>query len=502
MKTYNDRFGVDDEKRATRARSHPLPHILKEALSNSLDAGATDISITCKVADGKRRDSNGLRAFEVTCVDNGRGCDDPEILRRVGSTTNDLHAETRGRFGQGLIDLIAASEWAEVRTLGHRLVFDKHGCRITTIKNKVNGLSLTLTLRHDSEGFEELGDYLRSVIFPDGVTLTFNGREIQQRVPERLIPGIRLSTSVYDPATDRVRRCQRTTTVEVHPQHDGSPMIHELGIPVDVMPWKLPYDINVLQKTPLDTERNMLPDKYKDKLVSLLVNPMSADYDRLMKKSKAVPAELQQRRGNSTNLSDRARRTMIREMTGAEHEKIVRRNPFDKNDPDESGELEHNGYKPVDTRTAPPGLKALLEDTPSVAEKHDEVCKAHFKNDPSFPPQTERQRICIAAYKIIAESLLGQTVYFERVRGGGAVAAWRDGLILLNIDVGYLWDDPLGAESIGTILHECAHKDVSGHFVAFEEAVGRLGGKLAGWVGQHPQRWTDLRDRLYGNGQG
>jgi len=502
MTIHKDWFGVDIKKRAAKVRSHPLPHIIKEALSNSLDAGATTIAISCKRADGKRRDGDGLRAFEVTCTDNGAGCDDPEILRRVGSTTSDLHAETRGRFGQGLIDIIAASECAEIRTLGHRLVFDGNGCRVTAIRNKVSGLSLTVTLRHGGEGFEELGDYFGSVILPDGVTLTFNGREIQQRVPERLIPGIRLSTKVYDPAKGRVRSCQRTTTVEVHPQHGGSPMIYELGIPVDELPWQLPYDINVLQKTPLDTDRNMLPDKYKAKLVSLLVNPMSEDYERLMRQSKSVPTELQQEEGNADNLSDDAQRTMIREMTGAEHEDIVRRNPFDKNDPDEAGELEHKGYKPVNTRMAPPGLKKLLESTPSVAEKHDEVCKAHFDNDPDSPPETERQRKCIEAYQIIAEALLEQTVCFGRIHGRGAVAAWRDGVIFLNIDVDYLWNDPLGAESVGTILHECAHKGVSGHFVAFEAAVGRLGGKLAGWVGQNPQRWAELRDRLYGNGQG
>ena len=500
MTIHKGWFSVDVEKRAARVRSHTVPDIIKEALSNSLDAGATTIAISCKRADGKRRDNDGLRAFEVTCTDNGAGCGDPEILRRVGSTTSDLHAETRGRFGQGLIDIIAASECAEIRTLGHRLVFDGNGCRVTAIRNKVSGLSLTVTLRHGGEGFEGLGDYFRSVILPDGVTLTFNGSEIQPRVPERLISGIRLSTSVYDPATDRVRRCQRTTTVEVHPQHNGSAMIHELGIPVDVMPWQLPYDINVLQKTPLDTDRNMLPDKYKGKLVSLLVNPMSADYDRLMKRSKAVPTELQQDESNADNLSDDARRTMIRKMTGAEHGKIVRRNPFKKNDPDESGELEYNGYKPVDIRTAPPGLKKLLEDTPSVAQKHDEVCKVHFTPSANFPPETERQRICFAAYKIIAESLLGQTVRFERVRGG-AIAAWKNGVISLNIDVGYLWDDPLGAESVGTILHECTHKYVSGHAVAFWEMLGKMGGKLAGWVGQNPQQWADLRDRLYGDGK-
>lgn len=327
MSVHSGWFDIDIKKRAARVRSHALPHIIKETLSNSLDAEATTIAISCKRAGGKRRDGDGLRAFEVTCTDNGAACDDPEILRRIGSTTSDLHAKMRGRFGQGLIDIIAASECAEIRTLGHRLVFDGNGCRVTSIRNKVSGLSLTVTLRHCGEGFEGLGDYFCSVILPDGVTLTFNGSEIQPRVPERLISDIRLSNSIHAPATDRVRRCQRTTTVEVHPLHHGSPMIHKLGIPVDVMPRQLRQDINILQETPLDTDRDMLPDKYKAKLVSLLVSPMSADYDRLMKKNKAVPTELQQDEGNADNLSDGARNTMIQEMTGAEHENLVRRNP-------------------------------------------------------------------------------------------------------------------------------------------------------------------------------
>ncbi len=355
MTIHKDWFGVDIKKRAARVRSQPLGHILKEARSNSLDAGAKKLTSACKRADGKRRDGAGLRAFEVTCTDNGAGCDDPEILRRVGSTTSDLHAETRGRFGQRLIDIIAASDRAEIRTLGHRLVFDGDGCRITPIRNKVSGLSLTVTLRHGGEGFEELDDYFRSVILPDGATLTFNDSEIGQRVPERLIPGIRPSTVVYDPAKDRVRRCHRHTTVEVYPQHDGSPMIHELGIPVNYAPWELPYDINVLQKTPLDTDRNMLPDKYKAKLVGHLVGPMSGDYIAYMQEHDDAPAEIKNDRDNAVALSDLAKRELVRTVTGADPEKIVRRNPLDPDDTGESQELEYKGLKPINRGSLPGG---------------------------------------------------------------------------------------------------------------------------------------------------
>ncbi len=66
----------------------------------------------------------------------------------------------------------------------------------------------------------------------------------------------------------------------------------------------------------------------------------------------------------------------------------------------------------------------------------------------------------------------------------------------LNIDVRHLWDDPLGEESLGVTIHECAHDRVSGHDVAFRNEVERLGGKLAGWVGANPDRWNAMAERL------
>lgn len=490
--THRDWFGVDVGRRAARIRSRPLAHILKEALSNSLDAGATAISMTCG--------PEGPGALEFTCTDDGRGCGDPEILRRVGSTTSDLHAGTRGRFGQGLIDLIAVSEWAEIRTLGHRLVFDKDGCRITAAKNGFGGLSLSLTLRHDGDGLGELVGYFGSVILPDGVAATFNGGRISRRVPERLVEGLRLATVLYDPAEDRVVRRQRTTAVEIHPQRGAFPMIHELGIPVDAAPWQLPFDINVLQKTPLDADRDMLPDAYKERLVGDLVGPMSDSYIKYMGDHGEAPGEIAGNRRNAASLSPDARRTLVRTVTGADIDKIVRRNPLDPDDVGESQELENRGLSPVNRGSLPPGVSEILADAPTVAARHDELCKAHVAVGGDFPAETERQRACIAAFGTIAEALLGRRVGFTRFRGGPC-ATWDGGTISLNIGAGHLWRDPLGEESVGVILHECAHAKVSGHAVAFAEEVQRLGGKLAGWVGRNRQAWDGLRDRLYTAGE-
>ena len=132
----------------------------------------------------------------MTCNDNGRGCPDPEILRTIGSSTSDLHPETRGRFGQGLIDVIAACESTEIRTLRSRLVFDETGCVISTVRNAVAGMSIAGILRHPGDGFDELVDYFHSIIVPDDVELTFNGNRVARRTIMRRVDDVsRLSRS-------------------------------------------------------------------------------------------------------------------------------------------------------------------------------------------------------------------------------------------------------------------------------------------------------------------
>lgn len=495
MVRYNEWFAVDVKKRAATVRSRALAVILKELLANSLDAGAADITISCKPAQGTKRDSAGLRAFQVACVDDGSGCAEPDILRRVGSSTSDLYAETRGRFGQGLIDVLAICEESEIRTLSHRLVFGTAGCKISVIRKQVDGMTIIATLRHDGDGVEELDAYFDSIVLPDGVTVTLNGRLLTPRQPQRVIPEIKLQTVIYDPRAERVRRRQRATSVEIYTQHGKTPMIHELGIPVDAAPWALPFDINVLQKTPLDTDRNLLPDTYKNNLISQLIEPMSAEYAAYMNDRNEAPPEIKNDRRNAKQLTDTAQRSLVKTVIGVDRESIIRRNPLDSDDTSESQELENMGYAPVNRGTLPSGVSEVLSNAPTVADLHDELCKPTTRTDRDFPPQTDRQRQCMLFYQEIAAMLVGKPVRCDRIRGG-ATATWRNGVISLNVDIQHLWEDPMGEQSLGVILHECAHAKVSGHSIGFTNEVERLGGRLAVWVGENGHRWAEFGKSL------
>ena len=177
---------------------------------------------------------------------------------------------------------------------------------------------------------------------------------------------------------------------------------------------------------------------------------------------------------------------------------IVRRNPFDTDDLSESAELEQlHGYKPLSLNHLPRGVAHLLKDAPTVAKAHDDYCKVHFQYG-RVPSMTQRQKECMEMYSALASAILKRKIQCERAQGSGFGAAFKNGMISLNIDVSHLWDDPLGEQSLGIILHECAHDRVSGHSVSFQDEIARLGACLAAWVAGNPSWWQEWFRRLYG----
>jgi hypothetical protein len=496
MTEYKEWVTFDLKKQASRVRGLSLGHVLKELLANSLDAGANDIAMTCALAEGSRKDRAGNRAFAIECRDNGAGCSDPEILRRVGSTTSDQNASKRGRFGRGLIDVIAICERAAIHTLKHRMVFEPGRCVVSAVRNHEHGLVFEGLLRHPGADDAELKLFFTSIILPEGVTFEFNGARVPRRRTFRTVPKVQLPTPLFDPQTETVKSRRMPTEICLVPKFGETPVIYELGIPVDEATWSLPYDINIMQKTPLDVDRNMLPDKYKAQVIAELVGPLSDLYAELTRKEGKAPPEIADNPENAKRLSGPAHTAIVEAHLNTRRDLILRRNPLDDDDLSESQELEDRGYLPVNRGHLPNGLSALLEDCPTVGKTHDEKCKARVREDANFPEETARQRTCLRVFEEIASVLVGFPVRCERIQGGDADGIWQDGRISLNVDAPFLWDDPLGEKALGVVIHECTHASVSGHCTAFERESARLGGRLAIWVAQNPERWTQFRHSL------
>jgi hypothetical protein len=363
----------------------------------------------------------------------------------------------------------------------------------------VEGLVLRGTIRHPGATADDLLYFFRSVVLPVGVKLTFNGECVATRRPIRAIAKVKLPTPLFDPKSGVVRERVRMTEVRILNRFGDVPVIYELGIPVDEARWSLPYDIDIQQKTPLDVDRVMLSAKYKDKVISELIGAASDLYAQYTKDHGEVPPEISNVPTNAKRLDDAAQAAIIETHLKVSRDKIVRRNLSDQNDRSESQELEDLEFVPINRRYLPPGVSALVADTPTVAQKHSEICKVNSTSDANLPPETPRQAACMRALSEIASSLVGFSVNCRRFRNGRALATWNDGTIALNIDHSCLWVDPLGEEALGIVIHECTHAKVSGHCVAFQKESANLGARFAIWVASHPERWASLRRELYGS---
>lgn len=495
MARYKDWFSVDVGKRAARVRGFPLAHVIKELLANSLDAGATNISLSCHPAERTRVDRANSRAYLVQCRDDGAGCADPEVLRRVGSTTSDQSATKRGRFGQGLIDVLTICEDAEITSLKHRLTFREGECVISSLRTSIDGLSFVGTVRHPAASIAGLVEFFDAVILPDGVTFSFNDKIVQSRKPVRVVTGVKLPAPLYDHESQLVR--QRTLATELHlfEQRGAAPMVYEMGVPVDEMPWSLPFDVNVMQKVPLDVDRIMLPTKFKERIVSELIGPCSDLYALATAEEGTAPPEIRNDAANARRLAPEAQRAVLAGHLKADPDKLVRRNPLDKDDRSESQELEVHGYVPISRGHLPAGISTLVADVPTVAQTHDEVCKVRVRVDRDFPPETKRQTDCLSVFSQIASALLRFEVRCDLIQGG-AKAVWGNRTISFNIDYAPIWAEPLGDETLRILLHECAHAKVTGHNEDWGNEAARLGGVLARWVGENHDLWKELHDRL------
>ena len=68
-----------------------------------------------------------------------------------------------------------------------------------------------------------------------------------------------------------------------------------------------------------------------------------------MVQEEEAPPEIKNKARNASELSKSAQRKLIESVIGAQPEQIVRRNPFDKDDPSETAELEQEGFTPINT---------------------------------------------------------------------------------------------------------------------------------------------------------
>ena len=137
------------------------------------------------------------------------------------------------------------------------------------------------------EEYPEVCDYLRSLLLPENVVVTFNGDRLLPRKPLRTFEAS-LETLVADDA-GVMRPRVRKTQVSIYEALPGEvPSLYEMGLPVVETGDK--WHVNVGQKVPLNRDRDNVKPAY---LQAVRVAVLNAAYDLLTTDEEATAALVQ-----------------------------------------------------------------------------------------------------------------------------------------------------------------------------------------------------------------
>ena len=250
---------IDEQGYAALAQRREKGAVVAEVISNAWDSGTERVEIRLTPVIGRP-----LVTVEVE--DWGEGFQDMAESYTVFSASRragDVHK--RGRFNRGEKDVLSIAEQAEIVSVGGTIQFDSGGRR----KSKASRPKGTLfkgDLRMTREEYGEVLIFIERMIPP--VETTVNGKPLARLKPEVYFEAS-LLTEVVDENGVLRRRVQKGV-VEVYDCGGESGEILELGVPV--VECSMPYRINVLQKVPLNSDRDNVPPSYLKQLQVTVLN--------------------------------------------------------------------------------------------------------------------------------------------------------------------------------------------------------------------------------------
>jgi len=452
--------------------------VLYELVQNAWDTAATYVKVEVKPVEGRP-------LVDITIED-----DDPNGFADL-SHAYTLFAESgkkgdpskRGRFNLGEKLVLALCQRAEISSTTGTIIFDEEG-RKTSRRKTEKGSTFKGQLRMTRSEMQEMLEAAQLLLPP--VTTIINGVKLGMIRPIRSFTAT-LPTEVAD-AEGFLRKTARKTWVHVYPREAGKPAwIFEMGIPV--VETDDPWSVEVLQKVPLNADRDNVTPAYQRELRVAVVNAMKDFITAENAASLAVQDAL-----SDSRIDDVTVKTILTHQYGE------KRTVFDLHDREANSKATAEGYAVV------PG-SAFTKDQWSQIRRAEALTSSGkvfptpkpYSTDPDARPAkvipekdwspgmrgiAEYSRDL--AWKLIAKDI---EVFMENEPTQGYGANYGSSQLTFNVGrLGRDWFDHGITDSVNDLLlHELGHEYESNHLSAeYYKALTKLGAKLARLVLKDP----------------
>lgn len=254
-------FEVNKEGLAKLIEHKGKHRIIFELIQNAWDQNVTEVSVSLKPIKNKP-------FVEIVVTD-----DDPNGFENLShaftlfaESSKKHNPEQRGRFNLGEKLVLSLCESAAIKSTTGTIIFDSTGRHSSRTKTE-KGSEFFGILRMNRDEMSHVVDLMNTLI--PTVKTTINCKTIPTRTPictfEETLP-----TEIADDE-GFLRKTRRKTKIEIYPVQDGEQAhIYEMGIPVVETGDK--YHVNIMQKVPLNTDRDNVPPSFLKDIRTLVFN--------------------------------------------------------------------------------------------------------------------------------------------------------------------------------------------------------------------------------------
>jgi len=468
-----DWFTVDRRGLAKLVAGRGMAFIVFELLQNAFDEdGVTNVVCNLKPVEGR---PEAILTISDDSPNGFRNLSDAWTLFAESYKKTETHK--RGRFNLGEKLVLALCLQAEISTTTGSVTFDEEGRHVSRKKSD-RGTHFSAWIRMTREQYEQVCRDVATVMPPPGINTVFNNTALGNCRAQAAKFECDLPT-VFADAEGNLRNTVRKTLVEVYytlPDEQAS--IYEMGIPV--VPTGDKFHVNVMQKVPLNMDRDNVTPAYLRTLRVEVVNHTR----HLIDEARANSTEVQEATSDK-RVDPAVMHTVLDKKFGE------KRFVFDPSDPEANKRLVSEGYAPIMGGSLNSTQWGVVRDnglaTPAGKLSPSPECysaNGRPENVISEDKWTPKMKIVAAFAKTYAMALMGVSINVQIVREPGVFWNANYGSRTLTINYSKLGkmffeNFPGNRErAIDLFIHEFGHEYSSDHLSTdYFHSLTKLGAK-------------------------
>lgn len=260
-------FDVDRKGLAKLMERRGKAFVLHELVQNCLDTEATKVEIQVEALPMSRT----LSRISVEDDDAEGFKDLRHAFTLFAESLKKGDPEKRGRFNLGEKYVLALCEEGMIASTKGSVTFSKRGRTVSKVNRRARGSKFSAIIRATAADVRDLEAAAKNLIPPLGKSIWYNGMQLPQRLAVASFETV-LPTEIAD-AEGVLRRSERKCRLEVYECRAGEEaQVYEMGIPVVATQDRWIY--NVLQKVPLNADRDNVTPSFLQRVRTAVINFM------------------------------------------------------------------------------------------------------------------------------------------------------------------------------------------------------------------------------------